>query len=150
MQRTLLIDMLLITLSFLGVNNIFATELVGVSNSQRAEYNWVMHCRGCHGVDARGSEDGAPNMVGEVSKFLHSQEGRAFLGRVPGVAFVELSDSDIADLLNWSLQTFDQEHIPKKFKPFTAEELSKLRLDPLISKAEITRKIIVNKVKETK
>ena len=100
-----------------------ATEWVGVSDPQRAEYNWVMHCRGCHGVDARGSKGGAPNMVGVVGQFLQTEEGRAYLGRVPGVAFVALPDKDVAELLNWLTQYFDKEHVPKTFAPYKAEEV---------------------------
>ncbi len=127
-----------------------AEDMVGVSDPERAEYNWVMHCRGCHGVDAEGSSGGAPGMAGQVSQFLHSQEGRAFLGRVPGVAFVALPDHEIAALLNWSLQTFDKKHIPPAFKPFTAEEVKRLRMNPLISKATVVRKGILNSLNERK
>jgi len=120
---------------------------MGVSDPVRAEYNWVMKCQGCHGVDARGSKGGAPNMVGVVSLFLHSEEGRAFLGRVPGVAFSELPDKDIAELLNWLTQTFDRQHVPEIFKPYSEKEVEKLRQDPLISKVFLSREQILEKFK---
>ena len=123
--------------------------LIGVSDPVRAEYHWVMKCRGCHGVDARGSENGAPDMVGIVSQFLHSEEGRAFLGRVPGVAFVDLPDQDVAELLNWLTQTFDRQHVPANFRPYTAQEVSRLRQDPLISKAFSTRAEILQQLRSS-
>ena len=122
-------------------------ELIGVSDPVRAEYNWVMKCQGCHGVDAQGSKDGAPNMVGVVSQFLHSEEGRAFLGRVPGVAFVDLPAQDVAELLNWLTQTFDKEHMPENFKPYSEGEVKYLREEPLISKAFSTRERIFQKLR---
>ncbi len=125
-----------------------ASELIGVKDPVRARYNWVMKCRGCHGADARGSKNGAPNMVGIVSQFLHSEDGRAFLGRVPGVAFVDLPANDVAELLNWLTQTFDPLHIPEKFKPYSAEEVKQLRENPLISTAFSTRKKILQRLKK--
>lgn len=121
-------------------------NLVGVKDPQRAQYNWIMHCQGCHGVDARGSKGGAPNMVGIVSQFLHNEDGRAFLGRVPGVAFVELPDDEVAELLNWLLQTLDKEHMPERFRPYSAMELNQLRKSPLLSKAFVTRDMIIKEL----
>lgn len=126
-----------------------ASKVVGVSDPQRAKYNWVMQCQGCHGADGAGSDGGAPNMVGVVAAFLHFQEGREFLGRVPGVAFVSLPEKETAELLNWLVNEFDSGHLPRKFIPYTADEVKKLRLRPLISQATNERnkvmKIVSNK-----
>ena len=130
--------------------NCMAKDVIGVSDTQRAEYNWVMHCRGCHGVDAKGSKGGAPNMVGEVGQFLHSPEGRDFLGRVPGVAFVELPDNEVAELLNWLTQKYDKAGLPKSFKPYSAKEVSQLRNKPLISQAFSKREEILKGIAKTK
>lgn len=116
----------------------------GVGDYERAEYNWVMHCRGCHGVDAKGSKGGAPNLDGEVSIFLHSAEGRSYLGRVPGVAFVSLPDDELAELLNWLTHTFDKPGIPSDFKPYSAKEIKSLRQRPLISNAFKEREKVLN------
>ena len=126
---------------FLGLTTsvVFADQLTGVSDPERAQYNWVMHCRGCHQMDATGSKGGAPNMKGVVAQFLHLTEGRDFLGRVPGVAFVALPDNEVAELLNWMVQRFDAIHIPKGFVPYSTKEVSQLRQQPLISKAATKR-----------
>lgn len=125
------------------------TELIGVSDRERAQYNWVMHCQGCHGADGKGSDGGAPSMEGIVSGFLHTKAGRGFLGRVPGVAFVNLPDHDIAELLNWLTQTFDRENIPKSFKPYSKEEVNALRKDPLVSKVFLVREEILGASNKT-
>lgn len=135
-----------ILLCFLCPASATANDLIGVSDPLRAEYNWVMHCRGCHGVGAKGSNGGAPNMVGEVAQFLQSVDGRAFLGRVPGVAFVDLPDHEVADLLNWLIITFDSEGMPKKFTPYTAGEINQLRKNPLVSQAFNKRKEILDAI----
>lgn len=132
----------LLLLLFLAAN-CMAKDVIGVSDTQRAEYNWVMHCRGCHGVEAKGSKGGAPNMVGEVGQFLHSSDGRAFLVRVPGVAFVELPDNEVAELLNWLIQKFDKAGVPKPFKAYSSEEVGILRKSPLISQAFAKRKDVL-------
>lgn len=110
-------------------------ELTRAENIVRAQYNWVMHCQGCHGADAQGTPGGAPSLVGNVARFLQIKAGRAYLGRVPGVAFVNLSDIEVADLLNWVVQRFDGEHVPKTFPPYSEEEIRALRREPLISDA---------------
>ena len=122
-------------LSVSGLGSATATDMVGVAHPQRAQHQWVMHCQGCHGVNADGTPGGAPRMAGRVARFLHAQQGRAFLARVPGVAFVELSDRDVAQLLNWLVQYFDPGHVPKDFQPYTADEVRILRQEPLISRA---------------
>ncbi len=105
---------------FLLVNAVEAESVMkGVADQERAAYNWVMHCRGCHGVDASGSKGGAPTMIGVVGRFMQDEEGRAFLGRVPGVAFAPLSDLEIADLLNWFVQEFDKPNMPESFLPYS-------------------------------
>ncbi len=128
------------------VGLVTASELTGVSQTERARYNWIMHCQGCHGVGARGSKDGAPNMVGVVAQFLHNQEGRAYLARVPGVAFVSLSGDEVAELLNWVLQTYDMEHLPPQFKPYSGTEVSQWRKAPLISGAASKRREILQRL----
>lgn len=105
----------------------------------RPQYNWVMHCQGCHGANAQGTPGGAPRMAGSIARFLQIKAGRAYLGRVPGVAFVNLSDAELAELLTWVVQRFDAEHVPKNFVPYSEEEIKMLRLDPLISNANLER-----------
>lgn len=144
MQKRLFLLLSGLPLLTVLISSASASEWVGVSKPQRAEYNWVMHCRGCHGVDARGSKGGAPDMVGIVSQFLHTEEGRAYLARVPGVAFVSLPDNDVAELLNWLTQNFDQDHLPETFLPYSAKEVERLRKIPLISEAFNKRQEILD------
>jgi mono/diheme cytochrome c family protein len=119
------------------------TEKPDMGKDGRAEYNWVMHCQGCHGADAQGTPGGAPRMAGNVARFLQIKAGRAYLGRVPGVAFVELSDAEVAELLSWVVRRFDGEHLPKRFTRYSEDEIRALRREPLVSNARRERQRLV-------
>ncbi len=116
---------------------------VGVNNPQRAWQNWTLNCQGCHRQDGSGSEGTAPSLAGTVSKFLDVPGGREYLGRVPGVATSPLSSADLADLLNWMFWRFDREHMPADFKPFTADEIARLRTSPLRLEASQMRSALL-------
>lgn len=112
-----------------------AVSAPGVENPQRAHLNWMLHCQGCHRPDATGTPPGTPAMAGDVALFLQVEGGREYLTRVPGVANAALPDDQLAELLNWTLSTFDGAHLPADFTPYSAEELSAGRKRPFVSEA---------------
>ncbi|MFN3958775.1 MAG: cytochrome C [Parvularculaceae bacterium] len=115
----------------------------GVANDARARMNWMLHCQGCHQAEAKGSVAArTPAMAGEVARFLSVEGGRAYLTRVPGVANAGLPDDQLAELLNWTLATFDAAHMPATFTPFTAAEVAAGRKAPLVSDAARLREEI--------
>ncbi|MDD9853002.1 MAG: cytochrome c [Deltaproteobacteria bacterium] len=116
-----------------------ANSAPDAAESARARINWLLNCQGCHRADASGLPGGAPNMAGEVSRFLNVKGGREYLVRVPGVANAPLSDADLAALLNWMLRTFDPQHLPKNFHPYAAAEVATLRRHPLLEEAPTLR-----------
>lgn len=116
-----------------------AASLAGVESPDRAHTNWMLHCQGCHLPDATGTKNGAPSMAHQVARFLEVPEGRSYLTRVPGVTNAALSDDQLAELLNWTLATFDSEHLPEGFRPFTAAEMAEGRRAPLVSEAAVLR-----------
>ena len=103
---------------------------LAVADDRRAEVNYMLHCQGCHLPNAEGFDGRVPPMKDFVGYFLHSEEGRRFVVRVPGVAQSALSDTELAELVNWMLATFSPDQLPEPFVPFTPEEVSNLRLDP--------------------
>jgi mono/diheme cytochrome c family protein len=111
----------------------------GVASDARAKMNWMLHCQGCHQPDATGSANGAPPMANIVARFLAVEGGREYLTRVPGVANAGLGDEELAELLNWTLATFDKDHLPADFAPFTAQEVGTGRAHPLVSDAATMR-----------
>ena len=101
-----------------------------VADDRRAHVNYMLHCQGCHLPDAAGHEGKVPPMKNFVGYFLHSEEGRDFLIRVPGVAHAAIDDEQLAELMNWLLLSFSEEQLPSGFTPFTESEVRRLRANP--------------------
>ena len=57
-----------------------------------------------------------PSLAGRIGWFLHTQEGRRYLIRVPGVAFAPVGDADLAGVLNWALATYSPRELPADFR----------------------------------
>jgi mono/diheme cytochrome c family protein len=121
----------------------------GVANPERAWQNWTLNCQGCHRQDGTGSAGTAPSLAGTVSKFLTVPGGREYLGRVPGVATSALPSADLAEVMNWMFWRFDKEHLPADFVPFTAEEIGRLRSQPLRLEASRMRSDLLKKADES-
>lgn len=103
----------------------------GVSNPRQAHQDYILKCQGCHRPDGSGDDRSNPPLRGVVARFLTIAGGRAFIGQVPGVATVDLDDRRLAELVNWTLHTFDAEHLPRDFRPYSPEEIAALRRTPL-------------------
>ena len=118
------------------------------ADDQRAKINYQIHCQGCHLPDALGFPGKVPRMNNFVGYFLHSQEGREFLVRVPGVASSRMSDADITEMMNWLLRTYSAAQLPDNFKPFTVDEVAALRqnqeMNPEATRDRILRQIAVD------
>ena len=118
---------------------------VAYAGDERARINYMLHCQGCHLADASGLAGEVPRMKNFVGYFLHSGEGRDYLIRVPGVATASLPDDELAELMNWLLETFSSEQLPESFEPFSADEIAALRArlesDPGTTRNRILRDI---------
>ena len=115
----------------------------GVANPRQAHQDYILKCQGCHRPDGSGDDHSNPPMRGIVARFLTVPGGRAFIGQVPGVATVDLDDERLADLVNWTLHTFDAEHLPRDFQPYSAAEIAALRRNPLRLDRAATRARLV-------
>ncbi|MEL7028076.1 MAG: cytochrome C [Pseudomonadota bacterium] len=123
----------------IGGSSADQTSAVSVQNPARAQMNYMLNCQGCHLADGRGMAGKVPNMAGEVGRFLKTPGGRAYLSRVPGVTNAALSDADLADVMNWTLASFDPAGVPDGFKPYTAEDMAAGRARGLSIRAEEAR-----------
>jgi mono/diheme cytochrome c family protein len=110
--------------------------------------NWMLHCQGCHLSNGAGTAAGAPSMVGEVARFLEVEGGREYLTRVPGVANAGIPDDQLAELLNWTLSTFDRADLPEGFEPFSEEEIAAGRVKPFVSEAGVIRAKLVSQLSD--
>lgn len=124
-------------------------EMRGVSNPQQARIDYMLKCQGCHRPDGSGDDHSNPPMKNIVARFLGVPGGREFLGRVPGVSTVDLDDVRLANLLNWTLYTYDPAHMPADFRPYTAKEIGELRRHPLrLERADMRARLVAGFVQE--
>ncbi len=63
--------------------------------------DYILACAGCHGIQGVSNPDLVPSLQGLVGYFLELPEGRAYLSRLPNVAFSTLSDERLAAVLNY-------------------------------------------------
>lgn len=115
----------------------------GVPDTAQAHVDYMLKCQGCHRPDGSGDDQSNPPMHNMVARFLGVAGGREFLARVPGVATTNLDDARLAQLLNWTIYTFDPQHIPHGFRPYTAAEMGRLRQNPLRLERVATRARLV-------
>lgn len=94
----------------------------------QAQYDYLLHCSGCHGSDGAARSMGrVPPLKDSIGRFLNLPEGRAYLVQVPGVNNSGLNDQAIARVMNWLLPHFAGATLPRDFAPYVAEEVARLR-----------------------
>lgn len=94
--------------------------------------SFQLQCMGCHRADGSGEEGRVPSVRRSLVAFSMLAEGREYLLRVPGVAQSPLSDLETAALLNWMARNLSDVPLPAGFVDFTAEEVGRLRHQPLV------------------
>jgi mono/diheme cytochrome c family protein len=108
----------------------------------RAQLNYRLHCSGCHKDDGSGQPGFVPPLKGQVGRYLWSEDGRAFLMQVPGVAQSLLNDQDLADVLNYTVRAFDGAGAPPRARRFEAAEVGRLRKRPLTDTDSVRRRVL--------
>jgi hypothetical protein len=88
-------------------------------------------CGGCHGLEGSSVSNLVPDLKDQVGAFLCLPEGRAYLGRLPNVAFSPSKDAQLAQILNYVVFTMGGTSAPAAAKPYTAAEVGRLRRQPL-------------------
>jgi mono/diheme cytochrome c family protein len=115
---------------------------------------FAANCAACHQAGGTGLAGAFPPLAGHVPDLLKRTDGRTYIGKVllfglegeisvngntyAGTmpAWDSLSDNDIADVLNYVSNAWDNgKSLPAGFKPFTADEIKALRAPPLTSAA---------------
>lgn len=102
-----------------------------VAQQRSARSLFAEGCGGCHGLEGRSVSNLVPDLDGQVGHFLCTPTGRAYLGRLPNVAFFPASDAQVAEILNYVAFTLGGPSAPKTARPYTAVEVARLRADPL-------------------
>lgn len=110
-----------------------APAVAPVQGGARSLY--VLHCAGCHGMDASGSALGRVPDMRRVGDFLHLPGGREFIVKVPGVMGSGLDDAQVAAVTNWVLATLAAPSQPPGHRPYDAAEIQQARASPLLDVA---------------
>jgi mono/diheme cytochrome c family protein len=111
-------------------------------NVGRAEFNYMMHCQGCHTPDGIGGAE-VPRMKDFIGHFTRTGQGRAYLVRVPGAAYSVLDDEKLAEVLNWIVLKYAGESLPMDFVPYNAEEVGEYRSQPLAEVVEYRKRTLL-------
>jgi len=102
---------------------------------------FASNCIVCHQPDAKGVQGIYPPLADMVGNYVKLKAGRAYLAHVPSFGLTgvivtngesldsnmpplsQLSDADIAAVINYVLTKFNQPLLPADFKPLTADEV---------------------------
>ncbi|MGQ0698248.1 MAG: c-type cytochrome [Panacagrimonas sp.] len=109
--------------------------------ADRAQLDYQLHCQGCHTPNGSGYM-GVPALENHVGTFLSIPGGRDYLVQVPGSATSALDDARLAAVLNWIVLRFARTSLPDSFRPYAAEEVARLRREPLNEVASIRQRLL--------
>jgi mono/diheme cytochrome c family protein len=119
---------------------------------------FAAHCAVCHQPSGQGIPGIYPPLADSAGDFVHSRDGRAYLVHVLSFgldgpitvhgahyngfmqSWAQLSDEDIAQLLNHVLRDFNATRLPQDFAPFSANEVRQDRARPMTS-SEVYREL---------
>jgi len=104
--------------------------------------DYVLYCMGCHGTQAQGVPGKIPPLAHTLALYMRSPIGRDYVLRVPGAANSVLSDARLAAVLNWVASSFDGGALPADVAPFTTEEVTHSRHNPLADVLATRREVI--------
>ena len=129
-----------------------AQAQTGAGSGEAGSRVYAANCVACHQAGGTGVPAAFPPLAGHVPELLKRADGRSYVGKVllfglegeinvNGNAFAgampawsALSDSDIADVLNYVSNAWDNgKSLPSGFKPFTSDEIKALRAPELTS-----------------
>ena len=96
-----------------------------------AQGDYLLNCGGCHGFRGVSNPKLVPSLKDLVGYYLRTSEGRAYLPRLPNVAFSTLSDQKLAAVLNYMVFEIGGNSAPVGAKPYGAGEVGKWRKQPL-------------------
>lgn len=118
-----------VALGLLLAANLRATEPIVQFNAPQRDY--LLSCGGCHGSDGFSNAKRVPTLKGLVGYYLNLPEGRAYLPRLPNVAFSAMNDRQLAAVLNYMVFDIGGDSAPAGTKPYGAAEVGAFRKQPL-------------------
>jgi mono/diheme cytochrome c family protein len=121
-----------------------APLLAQTRDMQASRANYLLSCGGCHGLNGVSNSRLVPDLKDQVGFFMNLPEGRRYVVRLPNVAFSMMTDETLTDVLNYMVFTLGGSSTPKGAKPYTMNEVSLLRHEPLteVSLAHTRQQIV--------
>lgn len=110
--------------------NVAPVPMASVPVLPGVQGNYLTGCGGCHGVQGHSGRSVVPDLAGHVGYFLCTPAGREYLIRLPNVAFANLSSADLATMMNFVVFRLGAGSAPQGAKPYTEEEVARLRAHP--------------------
>jgi hypothetical protein len=97
------------------------------------QLSYIEGCGGCHGLAGVSATRTIPPLRGSVGLFLCLREGREYIVRLPNVAFANMSDDRLAQVLNYVVFGLGGDSVPASpyAAPYTSDEVRRLRSSPL-------------------
>jgi hypothetical protein len=97
----------------------------------RAQSHYLEGCGGCHGIQGTSSEQDIPQLRGLVGRYLCTPAGRAYLVRLPNVAFADMDDALLTDVMNFVVFRLGEGSAPAYARAYSPREVADLRHRPL-------------------
>lgn len=107
-----------------------------------AQQAWTLNCMGCHTSEAHAIHGKVPGLADQLGHFVRLPEGREFVMRVPGASNSALTDAELANVLNWLIETKNATTRPADFRPYTATEVAAKRRPALTDVAKHRAELI--------
>jgi len=108
---------------------------INVADAYEPKANYMLNCMGCHVENGAGAPGKVPSIRNTLVPFAQLAAGRRYLVQVPGTAQSPLSNSDVAELLNWMMRNLSARPIPAGVADFTEAEVASYRAKRLIDVA---------------
>lgn len=109
----------------------FAQPTAQIPQATPAQTRYLVGCGGCHGIQGISEARVVPQLRDRVGYLLCTEEGRGYAVRLPNVAFSDLNDDDLADMMNFVMFGLGGES-SRGARPYTADEIGRLRKAPLV------------------
>lgn len=120
------------------LSNAMVAASPGNAEALSARANYVLHCSGCHRQDGEGAiEGGIPAFRDSVGHIAGIEIGRTYIMHVPGVISTNMSDAEVAGVLNYILDKWGEDGMD-----FTAEEVTRRRSLPVADVVAFRRQVV--------
>jgi mono/diheme cytochrome c family protein len=110
-----------------------------------AQTHFILQCQGCHTASGAGLEGKVPDLRPTLVPMAAMPAGRRYLIQVPGVAQSNLSDREIASVLNWMLRNLANPKDIANVEAFTQAEVTKYRSSRLLD-VRVTREKLLGRI----